>query len=320
MRRFAVRNRARLLAACVTVVVVWTAVACNDRVSGPRLPALTAVVTGAAAAALQPNGEFTLASAPAGLVTESQARALSVAYVRTFGYGLDPTWEFERLGGAPIDYTQLMVCARTFYARSPYEPLPSTASFVLRQRYGSYWLTSFCGAGGDPEVSVAVPAVDTQFHVDSVGNLTGMTGNDSSHFISTGVGPGVVLPPSPETMVQDAAQWTQRRVTQVPELVLSSPRFLPQLARWRLVLESPVNMINIVDRSRLTLSQVYDGYGDVVLIRGLQVGLLCGPAQDTVFDPETGTDTTTLSVAPGYANCYYRIDTVGQRFATPAGK
>ncbi|MGH7688444.1 MAG: hypothetical protein ACREN3_02465, partial [Gemmatimonadaceae bacterium] len=99
--------------------VAWTALGCNDGVSAPRLPALTAVVTGAAAAALQSNGEFTLASAPAGLVTESQARALSVAYVRTFGFGLDPTWEFERVGGT-IDLTQLAVCERTFYARSPY--------------------------------------------------------------------------------------------------------------------------------------------------------------------------------------------------------
>ena len=200
------------------------------------------------------------------------------------------------------------------HIRSPYEPFPPTTSFVRRQGYGSYWLAALCGAGGDPAVSVAVPAVDTEFHVDSAGNLSAI---DSARVLSTGIPPGVVLPPSPEAAVQEVAQSTQRRVSNVPELVAPPRPFLPQLARWRLELEAPVDVVNLVDRSQLTLSDVYFGYGDVVQRRGLQVGLLCGPATFPVFDPETDTDTTIVSLVAGSANCYDRIDTVGQRFAAP---
>ncbi len=285
---------------------------CPDRVSAPQLPVLRSVLAGAAAAALQPNGEFVLASAPAGLVTAEQARALSLAYGRTAGpAGLGATWEWERNAG-PIDYAQLRPCGRTFFARTTFDALPPTAILPLRQRFGSFWLTTLCGAAGDPEVSVAVPVVDTLLRVTADGMITDL---GTAHFSSAGIQPGVKFPPSPETVAQEVAQQTQRRVTQVPELILQPPPYMPQLAKWRIELEAPASFQTLPDTTQLTRSEVYYGYGHVVQIIGLQVGQACEPTRFVVPVPGTVGDSIMVSLAPGYDNCYSRVDTAGQRTA-----
>lgn len=302
------RRRSR---AVVVAAIGLTAVACADRIDRPRLPALSTDVTGAAAAALRANGQFALARAPSGVVTDSQARALSTAFVREFGYFFVVGWEADH--GGVIDYTRIHACGRSFYAHNPYAPLPSTASFYLREKFGDYWLTTLCGEAGDPEVSVAVAAVDTQYHVDSGGFITGIAGNDSSRILAVGIAPGLTFPPSPESAVRQAADWTQRRVAEVPALILPPPPYMPQLARWRLALEAPARFTELVDGTEHDLSDVYFGYGDAVARKGLWLGRLCGPAQFPAATPPSFSDTTIVSVLPGYSTCYWQIDTTGQR-------
>jgi hypothetical protein len=251
------------------------------------------------------------------MVTDSQARALSAAFVRLFGVFFVDFWEQEDRGGAPIDLAKLRVCGRSYYARSPYEPPPSSASFWLRQHYGSYWLTSLCGVDGDPEVSVAVPAVDTQFHVDSEGYITGIAGIDSARFLAGGIRPGFSIPPSPESAALEVAQGTGRRVVQVPELVLQPQPYMPQLAKWRVRLETPAKFMERGDTTQRLLSELYYGSGHVIQQMGLWFEQACGPAQFPVFDPETQTDTTTISLLPGYGTCYSQVDTVGERYVVP---
>lgn len=83
-----------------------------------------------------------------------------------------------------IQVCRYFVCRRTYYARSPYQRLSSSASFVLRQTDGAYWLMALCGVSGDRGVSVAVPVVDTQFHVDPDGNLVDILGTASTRFMT----------------------------------------------------------------------------------------------------------------------------------------
>jgi len=310
------RDRRRQSVLRIVVTLMLVVAACTDDITRPTLPALSTVVTGAAAAALQANGQFELPAAPPGMVTDSQARALSAAFVRMFGVFFVDFWEHDDRAG-PIDLATLRVCGRSYYARSPYEPLPSSASFVLRQTYGSYWLTSLCGVNGNAQVSVAVPAVDTQFHVDSVGYITGIAGIDSARFLPVGIAPGFSVPPSPESAVREVAQWTGRRVVEVPELVLQPPSYFPQLAKWRVQLGVPADFTELGDTTQLLLSEVYFGSGHVLQRMGLWFEQACGPAQFPVFDPETQTDTTTITLLPGSGTCYSRVDTVGQRYAVP---
>ena len=302
----------RLLGALLATCLGCGATACNEAPSGPARPNIAAAVTGAATAALQPDGTFKLASLPPGSVTPAQARALSTAYVHDAGIFLAPSWEYDR-GGRAVDYAHLVPCGRTFSAKSPYDALPVSAGTALRQDYGDFLLTTLCTPAGEPEVSIGVPALDTALHVAADGSIIG--GIDSAYFASSGVRPGVPFPPSPEAVVQEVAQQTGRRVAQVPELVTPPRPYLPQLAKWRIELESPMDFQVLGDTTRLSLSEVYFGYGSSANSKGLQLGQRCAPTQFKMPIFQTPGDSVTVSLADGYDNCYTRIDTVGQRTA-----
>lgn len=297
-----------ILACCILSALI----ACGEQPSGPRPPDLAGVVTGAAAAALQSDGTFKLGGLPAGFVTPSQARSLSAAYILDVGPFFAPAWEGEHRGA--IDYAHLLPCGRTYAAVSPYEALPSSAGTALQQWFGGYLLTTFCGSGGEPEVSIGVPAIDTALRVGSDGVISGL---NTANFTSAGVAPGVSFPLSPEAVVEAVAKQTNRRVTQVPQLVVPPRPYPPQLAKWRIELETPAAFQERGDTTRVALSEVYFGYGSTATWMGLQVGQRCAPTQVAVAIPGSSGDSAVVKLADGFDNCFIRIDTVGQRMAHP---
>lgn len=304
-------NLIRIIVTVLAACIGFGVVACNEEPSAPAQPNIAAFVTGAAAAALQPDGTFKLASLPQGSITPAQARALSTAYVHDAGIFLAAAWEYDR-GGRAVDYAHLVACGRTFFAKGPYETLPVSAGTALQQDYGDFFLTTLCTPAGEPEVSIGVPALDTALHVAADGSIIGI---NSANFASSGVRPGIPFPPSPEAVVQQVAQQTGRRVIQVPELVTPPRPYLPQLAKWRIQLESPMDFQEIGDSTRLSLSEVYFGYGSSANSKGLQRGRRCAPTQFKVPIFQVPGDSVTVSLADGYDNCYTRIDSVGQRTA-----
>ena len=301
-----------LVSLVVAGAICCAVVDCSDLVSATHPPNITAFVVGAAAAALEPDGTFRLADPPAGMVAPSQARALAAAYIRDVGIFFVASWELDH-GGGRIDYIHLSPCGRTFFANSPYAAVASSTGLSIRQRFSSSLLTTFCSSSGDPEVSVGVPVIDTTLRIDADGHIVNL---GQANFFSGGVPPGVALPQVPEEVVENVAKQTNRRVAQVPELIEPPFPYAPQLAKWRIELESPMTFRKLHgDTTHIALSEVYFGYGATVASKGLQVGQRCAPTHITLEDSASTNDSVTVSLADGYDNCFFQIDTVGQRTA-----
>jgi hypothetical protein len=238
----------RLGIVTATYALLVAEAACEQRGSlsePPQRSAIAAFVTGAAAAALQPNGQFSrqVATSPDGslMVSEARASTLAVAFVRTFGRSLQPAWEHQR--GAPVDLAALTVESRVYFAHSPYGAFPSGFHPAMRKAYGPYYLVTF-ESGGSPTLEVAVSAYNTDIGINDRGLilLPKFSGMD---FMSYGIAAGEngYRPLGPEDAVNLAYTATGARVTTAPELVLPGVKYSPFLAAWRLSLEKDVHAV-----------------------------------------------------------------------------
>ena len=240
------RGVQRVLRAVHTVAALAVTVGgCGDvghqQVTAPMPTAPTridaSVVTGAAAAAVNDRGEFTL-PAPDGdgraVLSVGEAKARAEAWARQFG-SFHRT-RLESGHGAPIDFATLVACPRAFFARSPYEPPRADAPNYARNLYGPRWLVSLCASSGVPQVSLAIAAWSTDVELtDGRIRFPRYHGNE---FVSTAIPRGLEVPLAPERAARLAAEATGRRVAGVPELVLPPALYVPQFARWRVALEA----------------------------------------------------------------------------------
>ncbi|HEU4996405.1 MAG TPA: hypothetical protein VFT29_16420 [Gemmatimonadaceae bacterium] len=207
-------------------------------------------VTGAAAAALDADGQFVLPALSSGWsrteLGEAEAAALADAYVRVYAPTL-PSW-FERVHGAKIDFAALRRCGRVFYALSPYVEPPMSTSQSLVNAVSSQWLFSYCDGRALPAVSVAVAAAATNLRfAGSRIDPASLVGNEID---GSGIPMGMNVPISPEGAVERLAKESQRRISTVPRLLLPGVRFHPQVARWELATETPVATTNSDGQSR----------------------------------------------------------------------
>lgn len=235
-----------LLAATYALLIQGAACGERNSVSEPsQRPAIAAFVTGAAAAALRPNGQFSrdvgTSTDGSTMISEARASALAVSLVRTFGRSLKPAWEKQR--GAPIDLGTLTVDPRVYFAHSPYGAFPSGFHPAMRKAYGPYFLVTFESAGS-PALEVAVSAYDTDIGIDDRGRI-GLPHVSGMEFMSYGIATGETgyRPLGPEDAVSQAYMETGVRVTTAPELVLLGAKYSPLLASWRLNFESDVHVL-----------------------------------------------------------------------------
>jgi hypothetical protein len=213
---------------------------------------------GRAVAALDGSGRFVLSTAApqVGQVDARQAEVLATAYEHTFGRQLVAKYNQDR-GGAPIAIDRTVACGRTYLAVSPYADLPPTTPANALRFVSAKWLVTLCdGAQAVVSVAVSVYASDVQVREGRI--VSQPAPND---FSGAAIPIGGAMPMTPEQAVQMAARATHRRITEVPELVLPSVPYAPQLARWRLTLDTAVTLHGERSGKRRSSAEVLVGFG-----------------------------------------------------------
>jgi hypothetical protein len=273
----------------------WTlclllAAACS-RERSATAPATTVdrrFVTGEAAAALKENGQIAVRSDIAvdgSEIDEQRAVQLASAYLHDYGALAQRQYEADR--GAPINLTALAPCPRAFYAVSAYNESSAAISENGRRLIGGQWLVSFCNPGGSPEISVAVSSRATD--LTTTNGARQLPNPGQNNFFSAGVPVRVAaVPPSPESIIALAATLTGKRVAKVPELILPLRPFAPQLARWHVTMESPVDVRGTATGAHERTAELYAGFGDTWQSVGLQRAVSSPSQQELVRDLVNG--------------------------------
>lgn len=231
--------RHRRVFTLLTAAIVATACGASRTITVPDDSGVErSYVTGAAAAALDANGQFHLQSGgdwrrPE--LTEAEAAAMADVYALRYAPTL-PEW-FERHRGARIDFANLRRCGRVFYALSPYiEPAdgyiePSELSAGIVNALASRWMFTYCDAGNSPALSVAVAATATHLRITPGGTFDPFT-RRGNEFHASGIPLGTTAPILPERAVERVALESGARVASVPRLLLPGFKYFPQSARW----------------------------------------------------------------------------------------
>ena len=257
-------------------------VVCTIDVGGCTHAAPTAVspptvsrdwVTGAAAAALGPDGRFVLPGPgnPGPVeISEAEARAQAVGWARmisripsaggpqSLGPGGGLTFApggsgLERDYGGRIPFAQLKDCGRTLYMESAYEPVPEGAPRFVLNAVGPYWIVRLCAPAEDVPVVLAVSATSEFLVIDGRLQPSPSATAMGNEFVSVAIPRRTpVYPLEPEAAVAVAFRKTGRRVSEIPVFVRRVGEhgrpdlFVPQAGRWHVTLESSIHGIGAV--------------------------------------------------------------------------
>lgn len=236
------------------------------------------MVTGAALAALQPDGRFAPETPSTGVhqlsLQEARAEALQFARYVTNNVLLRGVVENDR-GGYWTDPHLLTHCRVAYLVHSQLDmTIPDSVSAIAAQsfqrRFGPQWLLPMCGSANEPQMTVqaALGGNDIRFAggepIDPYSSLT-------TAWYARGVPLNWpdALPVSAERAVRFAYETFGIRVTEVPRLVfrgnvLSDGRYAwyqvgsaRYCNRWRVVLESDVTVRGMTTLSTATTNTVY---------------------------------------------------------------
>ncbi len=228
---------------CGQVLVTVLAACSGESPTGARpMPTpsvLRASVTGFAAEAIGPNDQIQLAEFSGEENELTASEAVNLASVWTRNYGPMTRGWLERTHGAAINFKTLKTCGRPLYARSAFNAPPQSIPSPFRRSHGPWWLVTFCD-DGSPSVSVAVSAWATELTVQA--GMIRFPMVSGTEFVAIGIPLGHVgeYPMAPEMAIVMTAEQVGKRIAKVPELVTPLPTDgPPQLARWRLTLETP---------------------------------------------------------------------------------
>ncbi|HET7631927.1 MAG TPA: hypothetical protein VFK16_06415 [Gemmatimonadaceae bacterium] len=150
---------------------------------------------------------------------------------------------------------------------------------------------------------------DTSLHITKDHAIIGL---GAGHVTSVGVPPSLEVPSSPEEAVRGVATATGDRVSAVPELILPPPRFVPQLAKWRITLTSNTRVKRTSDRTVLNTAILYFGFGGTWRTSGMFTGNSHLSTTRIVRDAGNGNATIALSMRDGYADVFELVTPEGQ--------
>ena len=240
--------------------------ACSETLSMPAQRLDPSFVTGAAAAALQPNGRFALeaaVTAPANQVNESQAKAIASRFVLDMAPSLQRVWSEQH--GSAVTTSALRPCDRALYAATPYLSIAGNASELTRRTLGPHWVVPMCDKGQTTlvitfsalalELAVAPRPVPARWERAAIASF-GFPPNAAGWMYS------------PELVTAHLFKETGRRIRSVPVLVMPPMPETPALVRWRIDLEGPVTVtgsISSIARERTTL---FGGFGELFATAG----------------------------------------------------
>lgn len=230
-------------------------------------PEVRASVMSSVAATLDPAGKFVFAEPRSPhtrpIITRERAVELARSYLRTFGPYLQPAFDQEH--GQPVLLSSLEPHDRVLYTNTPYLAVPEDATAPVRKRFGPWFLVPM-GSNGKVVLIVGVSAYNTDVTIEDGGIvLPRASGND---FFTMGVpnSAGVPIPISPEAAAAIAAGATGAQVSELPELIRMGARFAPQISRWKIVLNRPVQARGVETGAIRSTSVVFvDPDGRVVI-------------------------------------------------------
>lgn len=224
------------------------AAACSDPTdpSGYAGPVLVApeAVTPAVAPSVQ-GGGFVL-PIPPWTVTSPARRDSLLAVLPTVlrhfrASSVAQRWTEEH--GRPITWDDLQACGRTYYARTPFAPLPDAIPAFYRQQAGGVWVGSLCGSRGDRQLTVTLTDAESAFIIENGDFRKPWANGGELHVAGTRPNVDRGLPLSPEQAAMFVYQQLNVRVAAVPEAwrwypfpwLSSNPGECPL---WRVALES----------------------------------------------------------------------------------
>ncbi len=226
-----------------------------------------AYVVGRAAEALDPHGQFVLNQGQLGTVlelSENQALALATVYVHTYGRSLEALYTEQH--GSQVHVSSLSPCGHAYYAATPYESIPQTASTEAKKLLGPKWLIEMCGPGG-PSVMVAVSSLATDLRIEQ-GHIRSQPKADfTTRGVSKSMASGFV---TPEEAVTEVAHKTGRRVSESPELVLAPYPYSAFVPKWKITLDGAARLQGQHSRQASESAVVYMGFGGAWSVKGLQ--------------------------------------------------
>ena len=225
-------------------------------VGGIRVDA-TWVTTSVLGSVNSVSGMFVLPPAIPRTLTELAADSSAIGVARIVGdtgFSNSLRADLERIRASTIPFSRLRPCARTIYAPSPFEELPSAAPGWLRRGLASQWAVQMCDPRSqDVLISVMVPDAPRDFVVDNeaiVVSSLRQFGGGADWFVSA-------LPPAfvggllltPEEAVRTTFLATKVRISSVPMPVyqwddrLDDNRIASHVS-WFLTLEQPIQVRN----------------------------------------------------------------------------
>ncbi|CAA9319781.1 MAG: hypothetical protein AVDCRST_MAG68-1887 [uncultured Gemmatimonadetes bacterium] len=310
---------ARLLASVLPFASTLLLAGCNgtDVVGAGDRHDVRLYVTGAAAAALDLDGRFTLAApiAPTerGIIPPERALALASSYVLSFGPVFRPSWEKER--GRSIDLSSLKPDGRAFYASTPYGAFPDGFHPGFSTAFGPYYIVRMMSAGR-PAVLVAVAAYATAVRIDAEGKIDRPV-QSGSEFVSQGVPLDSMRPSlssfaSPEEAVVRAGRLTGARISTVPELVRVGFPLGPFSSLWRVTLDRPVTVTAAQSGRTMEVQELFLGSEPgrrLMVPTGSQPTALAIDALRIGPDgEEMGIEKVRVSIRPGHAVVFEEVN------------
>jgi hypothetical protein len=218
---------------------------CRDgpRVAAPgRTPAISMRLTADAARALNADGTFVedAPESPDGtsMISSAQAVRQAMAFVRSSGQTLYPTWQRQHGGG--FDLATIAPDSRVYFGHTPYEGTPRDLLPAMRRAYGPYFLVTL-KAGAVPVVIVAVSAYNTDVSILGDGRIR-LSTYHGADIIANGIPMDTTQYSfvSPEEAVARVTQATGAKAVEAPRLVLPGIRQMPVLPVWEVRLDREV--------------------------------------------------------------------------------
>lgn len=262
----AARQSCAALFACVL-----GAAGCAETTAPDPAPDVRAWVVGEAARSLDSDGRFVFPRAVIPLdsvIDEAQARALALAYVRTFAHVSSFARPLELQHEGSIDFERLYAAQRVEYAESVYEPLPDTVSASTRRAFGPAFLVRLL-VGLVPTVNVAVSVYQTDIQIRD-GKVVMTPGSAGGTFEALGSERtyGYSQPIGPEQATLAVGKATGAKIALVPSLWLPTWDYAPAFAKWRLTLDRTVSFRGVQSGHVYSTRIVYVGLRSISGVPG----------------------------------------------------
>lgn len=225
-----------LLSCCSIALLSCSERASTDPIFSRSPSSVSEYLTSDVSSALDSNGRFSrlaYAGEYQPLLDTTVARRLADSYVQHHG----PFFRayIERVHGTSVDFNTLQA-DEVYLAGTPYEELPLEIPEAIRRAYGPYFVIPYFT--GDRQVlAVSVSARATHLRLED-GKIVWPAETGNEFRLSAVPADGsVLLPPSPEGVVEWVFRQTGSRIGAVPKLVQPNKTISPELSFWEVKLD-----------------------------------------------------------------------------------